>query len=740
VIRSRLGRTLVLIAGLVGWAHAGPTAQVLPTVSPFDIVGFIDAATLTPADDGFSGGGTITVNGTAITVPANTLLQMPAFALTWQEVFTMAPAPWGKTASGWQSGLARRDNPAPATTFEVHVQGNRVGNDYIAALMFVSQQSLNAGEGFINYIDYDAGELRVGGTIGDPSSGARVVLNDPQGKFGRAHTHDPRFTIDEDNPTVRSETAYPMCVARVAPGTANADGTVGDPRCPESNRPKNSDGTYQTIFTTDYPPLWVEWGLVPGGFSGNNTNPVEMAPFEVGDFVTYNGALTSDAKGPYVSAWGVIANVGIFTQPGTQPAYTAIDVMLLGVGGAPDPNLPQEAAVRTRIEGFTTDPSSFILLYAVDVDPCTGQESERFYDMVSVDPGPPGAKGVGAVAGRWRWRPGADAPFLPPTRMLRAVSGNGTYYDWDSFDPTTATVTPGGIKDAGQYSAPNFEFIFPENLGIGTVPVPGNFQDFPFLANGSGPYSGAVPGESPLGTLGQLKPWPGATAPATPFCPADGSGAVFTPIADAGPAQTVAPGAFVTLDAGNSRDTTTPTKMPLTFTWTQVDANANPILDATQKLVPNGGALLFGSAREESQITFQLDKVGTRKVRDGDVFHFKVVVSNCTPWSTSCGESSSTVTVTVKKSATPADTLSGVTATFRTKRSRLDVSATTSDPNAVLTVLGFGVMGPALPIAPGVPAPATDRSYTQVGVNPTPLTITVQSSSGGITTVPVTFR
>ena len=65
---------------------------------------------MTPEADGFSGGGTITVNGTTIIVPKHTLLQMPAFALTWQEVFKMAPAPYGPN----QSGLAKADLPAPA--------------------------------------------------------------------------------------------------------------------------------------------------------------------------------------------------------------------------------------------------------------------------------------------------------------------------------------------------------------------------------------------------------------------------------------------------------------------------------------------------------------------------------------------------------------------------------------------------------------------------------------------------
>jgi hypothetical protein len=730
-MRSRYTRTAMLILGLMAWMRIESKAQIPPvqTVSPFDIVGFIDAATLTAAADGFSGGGTITVNGTVVTVPANTLLQMPAFALTWQEVFTQAPAPWGPT----QSGMARADrdsagNP-PLTTYEVHIQGNRVnagGSDqYIAGLMFLSQQSLNAGAGFINFIDYATGELYVGGAITSPptpNSGARVVINDPTGKFGRVRSHDVRFTIDEDNPTVRTETGYPMCVPRVAPGTDNGDGTVGDALCPENNRPTGSDGHYLTIFTTDFPPGWEFLEPSDGSYVPNGTNALVMAPFEIGDYVNYNGNLVIDANGPYISAWGVIDNIGLFTAAGTQPTYVAIDVMLLGTGGVTPPGLPQEAAVRTRIEGFTTDPSSFIMLSAVDVDPCTAQESDRFYDMVAVDPGPPASRGgVGAVAGRWRWRPSADAPFLPPTRMLRATSTNGAYVNWD----TGEMKTPAGLA-AGLYTAPNFEFIFPENLGIGNAPVPNNFQDFPFLANGSGAYLGVSGSAVPLGTLGQLTPWPGAPAPATPLCPADGGPAVYTPIADAGPAQSVARGATVTIDAGNSRDTTAPVAMPLTYTWTQVVANP-----AQRITLPAG----FSAPSTDPQRTFQIATfVNNANIPVGTVLTFQVVVDNGT------ATSSSTMTISVVASPTPVDTLTAATAIFRIKRSRLDVAVTTSDATAVLTVLGFGEMGPALPVATGVPAPLTDRLYRQVGVNPPPANVAIRSSSGGTVTVPVTVR
>ena len=683
---------LTLIVGLLGWATVGPQAQVttLQTVSPFDVVGFIEAATLTPAADGFSGGGTITVNGTVITVPTNTLLQMPAFALTWQEVFTKAPAPYGPT----QSGLAMTDTPTPLTTYEVHVQGNRVGNAYIAGLVFIAQQSLNGGAGFINFIDYSTPgvvEMRVGGTIGDRTTGARVRINDPAGKFGPASHVDDRFTIDEDNPTVRSETAYPMCLPRTNP--FNVDGTVNpatdDPMCPQVNRPKSTDGTaYLTIFTMDAVPF--------DGSAPTGTNPLLMAPFEVGDYIDYNGNLVADADGTYINAWGVVANVGLFTAPGTQPVYTVIEVMLLGTGGIPLANLPQEATVRTRIEGFTTDPTSFVDLFATDVDACTGEQRLRYYATVGVN--------NLAVPGRWRWLPNTDLAFLPPSRMLTAINENGIY-----TDPTTGVLgAPNGLL-AGFYTAPNFDFLFAENLGVGNAPVPSNFQDFPFLTSGSGPYP--APGAGALGLLGQLAPWPGASAPPMPTCAGVNGTAAFSPIADAGLTQSVLPFAAVTLDGAHSRDTTQPLSLPLTFSWAQAPGGPRVALTGADTATPT-----FTAPALPTTLTFTL------------------TVSNGTL------SSSASVKVVVTNAPTATDTVTITGATFVLRRAQLLVTASTTDATAVLTLEGFGDMGAALPVAAGVPAPATDRAYRQVGVSPTPAFVTVRSSLGGLATLPVTVR
>ena len=77
---------------------------------------------------------------------------------------------------------------------------------------------------------------------------------------------------------------------------------------------------------------------------------------------------------------------------------------------------------------------------------------------------------------------------------------------------------------AGQYHAPNFEFIFAENLMLGDPVVSANLQDLVFLYCGSGPLGTPTAGFSgPV--VGQLDPAPWAPPMLDPLfatwlCPA----------------------------------------------------------------------------------------------------------------------------------------------------------------------------------------------------------------------------
>lgn len=616
---------MIAAAVLVMGTRISGQAPVQP-VSPFDMVGFIQKATLdNPAD--FLSGGSMTINGHVVTVPKNTILQMPAAALTWQEVWAMAPLPYGLAANGGNglSGLATTDSPAPLATYEVHVQGNRIidatGDHYIAGLIFISQQSLNVGQGFINYIDYGKGEMRIGGILGDSTTGARVRINDPYQKFSKGDPNaDKRFTIDEDNPTVRTQTGYPLCLPRQDPA-------IGDDQyCPARNRPQTVPPAFDSVVGGN--PFWFE----PGGnngqlitkYDGTTYNALALggladsllpAPFEVGDYVEYAGTLVADpagASGPqagpyplsapsggvggvpnapsgtYISAFQMIANLGFYTHPGSSPVYVAIDVMLMGTGGLNTATAPQEATLRTRVEGFSTDPfgaaftgaivggggkkvaggaGTAINIYAMDVD-CTGTYTDRAWITgVASDVG---VVFGGAVAGRWRFRPSSGI-FLPPPRNLRATMSDprgvaGARFVTANLPPKPGSTVPQGLE-TGQYNAPIFTYIFPENLVIGGPPIGANFNDFPFLANGSGNYTG-MSGQA--GVIGQLSPWPLIPAP-TVSCAAGtgGTGTLFNPpqvVASASSAS-VNSGALVTLSA-TATDLNLPAQNPVTLSWT----------------------------------------------------------------------------------------------------------------------------------------------------------------------------
>ena len=236
---------------------------------------------------------------------------------------------------------------------------------YIAGLIWISQQALNNGQGFINCINYATGEIRVGGLLGNCAAGARIRLNDPldatvgTGRYGRPMTPDARFMVDQDNPTIRSVSGFPMCIPRVLADPKIA-GNPDDALCPKSQRP--AAVAPQTGFAT------LIQANNPIALPGVPPDATIQAPFEVGDWVTFAGTLVADpgftagpTAGPwpgiastYISAHTLMNNVAIYTWPGTSPAYVAIDVSFIGTGGLTVVGA-NEAAVMTRFEGFSTD-------------------------------------------------------------------------------------------------------------------------------------------------------------------------------------------------------------------------------------------------------------------------------------------------------------------------------------------------------------------------------------------------
>jgi hypothetical protein len=654
----------------------------------FDITGFIQEATLDTdgaickANDPLFEGGTVKVNGITVIIPCNTILQMPASTLTWQELFALAPRDIGlpeKNGIPTQTGMALNDNVSMSLatavngqlpSYEIHLQGNVVNGKYIAGLVFISQQSLNLGQGVITAIDYDKAELQVAMTGPTPRI-ARVRINDPVGRYGKSHGpivngsaqikepyYDQRFSIDEESPTIHSSTSYPMCIPR--------SGAGDDPECPETNRPRGPSclslpapfPRFTMPATGDY---CMTYMMPPAGSppacdvaTGNciaAPDSTKQTPFEVGDIVDFLGTLKYDENGAYISAHTIVGNVGIYTTPGDQPAYIGIEVIVQGTASQPLPNLPQEATSRIKVEGFSTDPTRLVDIFAVDVDPQTGSESERWIGT-SNPSGPP-------VIGRFKFFPNAGA-FLPATREVRVVTRTmcGDGGNICTFSGQNGLVANGIM--AGQYHAPNFEFVFAENLILGDATVSANLQDLPFLYCGSG----RIDGNGPL--VRQLDPAPWAAPMPTPayaatLCPGEPTvGAVAVSNPDLPPAITLFPSSALTVNAGASvflsASATDATGMPVSINWTQKSGSSSGTLE-----IPAGqpNAISFTAPFSQGQLVF-----------------------TATATNPVSGKSSN-ADVTIDVNAAIADSLSDVKATWvnaRQNRGRLSVVAVSNAP------------------------------------------------------------
>src|SRR4051812_10772229 len=111
--------TCAVAAFLLAIAAVGTAkAQLpMPPSTQFDITGFIQEATLdTACSTDAHCGGVLKVEGHTIVVPKETIVIFPANAITYQEMFSQAPAPYGLAAvqgggAMGATGLALNDLP-----------------------------------------------------------------------------------------------------------------------------------------------------------------------------------------------------------------------------------------------------------------------------------------------------------------------------------------------------------------------------------------------------------------------------------------------------------------------------------------------------------------------------------------------------------------------------------------------------------------------------------------------------
>lgn len=345
--------------------------------------------------------------------------------------------------------------------------------------------------------------------------GPTIKINDPNKVYSVGYTGNPLFTADDKNPSITAFSGFPMCIPR----------SDNDDLCPSSNRPAG-----QRRFTAP--------------------DPLKMAPFAVGDYLEFSGIKV----GGEVICFAIVApNVQILSS---SPAFIRVEGANIGVY---DGQANAEVG-GSSFGGVLSDCSASVTISAIDVDPCTGEETDRTIGSASPKAGDPRCK--------WIFR--ADSTtFSKYTREYRMKVSTGT------------KMTQNGIM-AGQYVQPVTGWTFPELATPGLEPPVNTFDQFTHLVNG------IVDGGR---QFGQLKPWPGANPPApaqvcsgpvppaapapvtppettppdttTPVAPV-----VEAPVANAGVDIAQRPGVLVTLQGSNTNGKIA--AADLDFAWTQI--------------------------------------------------------------------------------------------------------------------------------------------------------------------------
>jgi hypothetical protein len=465
-------KTTFLAASLLTSMHLLSETATSQTMAPsFSVIGNIESFTLdTPANPMSSA--KITVSNIPIDLPTNLLITMPGKYMTAHDIFLD-----GTATPKVNSGLAINDPHLPTQPFipfEAEIIGNIVGTRYVASVAHISQGALHTGAGFIQNINVLTGEMLIG-ALG-ATGGARVRLNDPQGVYGLMNSDagkagiplDARFELDPDNSPIHASTGFPVCIPRSA----------ADPLCPASNRPVATlpGGVTKFRYTCALNPAAAP---AVANAPVHICDPTLPAPLQVGDYVTYSGVLTDDKAGGFIiAAYGLNAELGIYTSPNTEPVYVYVEEALQGTLGAPFPGIPQEATTRFRIVGFTTDPQRHVEIKLVDSDRTDTAGALRGFSIS----GPAGLTPENlAPLGRFRFTWPSKASARAVRRdVLAEVIGS-----------PHAKTGPKNKLTSGSYMAPMGEYIYPEvfSFGVPGYPAPVPTENFCFLLTAGGKFS-----------------------------------------------------------------------------------------------------------------------------------------------------------------------------------------------------------------------------------------------------------
>ncbi|KAK0382876.1 hypothetical protein NLU13_8792 [Sarocladium strictum] len=363
--------------------------------APIFVQGGLEDATV---DDPsvYNTGGTITVNGFNMVVPKNVLVQFPAAWIPWKDFV---------------------DSKADFLGFETLVLGNTIDGVHRVAQVITYEFFEGLASGFIESLNFEDGTIKI-------QNGPTVRISDPNGVFSVGYDGAPFMTADDQSPSISSFSGFPMCIPR----------NSTDPLCPLKNRPFKGPGTFTA------------------------PDPLVMAPFQEGDFITFAGF----RKGGEVIAYSIVAqNVQIQTLG--DIVYVRMELGLLGID---NPNANAELP-ESRFIGFTSNNRATVALYAMDIDPCSGNVTDRILATM-------GLRGGRNEQNKFEYRNDILHSYTREYRVIAEINGV----------PKTR-LTKNGIL-SGSYVQPVNVWVQGEQNIPGTPPPPHDFSEMGFLTKGVG--------------------------------------------------------------------------------------------------------------------------------------------------------------------------------------------------------------------------------------------------------------